>query len=161
MILPKLGILAWARLETEALWALCESSPKRTHLAWARLSFAQNTDLSPGREREHSTSGFSRELAWASHSRLSKTMRRSKQEPSAWARHSSRTWASLKQSRLGETSSLRREWQYSPLFTHAVGTHTQGNIPDTNKTILIPPKTSFSIPKAFNKPKTRRNIRNS
>jgi len=38
--------------------------------------------------------------------------------------------------------------------------HTQGNIPDTNKTLLIPPKTSFSIPKAFSKPKTRRNILN-
>jgi len=86
-------------------------------------SFAQNADLSPGREREHSTSGFPRELAWASHSRLSETMRRSKQEPFAWARHSSRTWASLRHSRLGETSSLRREWQYSPLF-HACSRNT-------------------------------------
>ena len=147
MISPKLGILAWARLETEALWALYASLPKRTHLAWARLPFAKNAGPSLGREREHSTSGFPRQLAWASHSRLSETMRRSKQEPSAWARHSSRTWASLKHSRLGETSSLRREWQYSQLF-HACSRNTHSrDIQNASKTIFIPSKTSFSIQK--------------
>jgi len=34
---------------------------------------------------------FSRELAWASHSRLSETTRRSRPEPSAWASCSSKT----------------------------------------------------------------------
>jgi len=32
--------------------------------------------------------------------------------------------------------------------------HTHKNIPDANKTSLIPPKTSFIIPKAFNNLKT-------
>ena len=161
MISPKLGILAWARLETEALWALCESSPKRTHLAWARPSFAQNADPSPRRECEHNTSGFPRELVWTSHSCPNEMMRRSKQEPSAWARHSSRTWASLRHSRLGETNSFRREWQYSPLF-HACSrnTHSREHTKckqDSFHTI----QNIIQHLKAFNKPKTRRNTLNS
>jgi len=135
MVSPKLGILAEARLETVAQWALCEPSPKRIHLAWARPPFAQNTDPSPGREREQRTPGFLRELAWASHSRLSETMHRSKQEPSAWASCSSRTWVNLSYSRLGETSSLGREWQYSPLLhtcsknTYSIVTYQNANRP--------------------------------
>jgi len=43
-------------------------------------------------------------------------MRRSKPELVAWARSSSRTRVSFCYSCLGETSSLGREYQLSPLF---------------------------------------------
>jgi len=39
-----------------------------------------------------------------------------RQGPFVWASCSSRTWTSLKHSRLGEMISLRWDWQYSPLF---------------------------------------------
>jgi len=62
--------------------------------------------------------GFPRVLARASHSRLSEAMHRSKQDLVAWARCSSSTRASFCYSRLGETSSLGREYQLSPTVSH-------------------------------------------
>jgi len=92
-------------------------------LAWSRPSRLSEITLRPNqkslawtRAQSENTNGFLEGslgwavLAWASRSRLSEMMRRSKQELSTWARYSSRTRASFYYSRLGETSSLGREW---------------------------------------------------
>jgi len=140
----KLGILAWARPATVAL---CELSLGQNHLAWARSSLAQNQRPSPGRGHEH------RAQLVSSSARLGEPLSPARDGVSlktrvvAWARSSSRTRASFSYSHRSETSSLGREWQYSPPLLVCSKTTTQNSIQECKQASFIRSIISFKYPK--------------
>jgi len=71
-----------------------------------------------------------RELAWARYSHLSETTQR--QGPFSWASCSSRTWVGLRHSRLGETSSPGRDWQFLQLSTYMQQSNSSIQQPKTH-----------------------------